>query len=153
MQYWRSSSSLVDGVLVGRGDLGLAVRVVVRVGVGVFRSVVRDAVGLCVGRSVACRVGCRVGRSVCSLGRATVGGGAGVVGGTAGVVELTGVAGDAEAQSVNFTAAASSGSPLNRPIADTAQMFTPSSTSSAADPAYTARLGGAPYRPIGPRTG
>lgn len=59
MQYCCSSSSLVEGVVVGRGDLGLVVRVVVEVGfvvggvgVDIRRSVVLVAVGLRVGRSV-----------------------------------------------------------------------------------------------------
>jgi hypothetical protein len=98
MQYCRSSSSLVDGVLVGRGGRGLAVRVVVRVGFGVadvVRSVDLVAVGLRVGRSVDRSVG----RRLSWLGTGIVGTPAGVavVRGTAAVAELTATVDDAEA--------------------------------------------------------
>lgn len=142
MQYCRRSSSRVEGVTVGRG----LCLVVVRFGVGVVasRSVVRCAVGFCVGRWVA-RV--FLGAVVCGAG-----GGVAVVRRTTGGVVLI-VALDDGVSSTNFTAAASSDLPSNRPIAKTAQRLTPANTRSAAAPAYTARRDGAPYLPIGPFTG
>jgi hypothetical protein len=152
MQYCRRSSSRVDGRLVGRDGVAVAVPVVARVGfgVGVARSVV--LVGFRVGRWVGRWAGTVVGpllgaRIVCGTS-----GGVDVVRGTAGLVEPAAGLGDGDS-SANFTAAESSDPPSNRPIVDNAHRLTPANTISAAAPAYTARRDGAPYWPIGPWTG
>jgi hypothetical protein len=150
MQYCRRSSSRVDGLLVGRDGFTVVGLVVVRVGLGVdvVRSVVLVAVGFRVGRWVGLCVGRDVGPS---LGTRIVRGGVDVVRGTTGLVELTAGPADGDS-STNFTTAESSGPP-SWPITSTAQRLTPANTIIAAAAAYAARRDGAPYRPIGPRTG
>jgi len=143
MQYCRRICSRVDGRLVGRDGV-TGVLTVARVGVGALRSGVM-VVDVRVGRGV----GRLAGRDVAAFSGTTV-----VSGGvccTTGGVELGGGPADG-VSATNVTAAGSSDPPPNRPITDTAQMFTARKTSSDAAPAYAARRDGAPYRPIGPST-